>query len=218
MCLIESDDLDGWQLLRDVMRTARKEHKCDECGRTIEPGETYRYACGVSYEDWCSDKCCTHCQMAQKWLMRQCRGYLFRSVLIDLEGHLGEPIERGYRARLCRLVVGMRRQWQRFDGEGTHAGSSGERMGESTVKPPEPMVWHGLCNYVTDNWMTLSRTTGGIPCCPHCGRPGYEAPAASFWAGAKKYDSTHPGYLQVLRDNLERCGADYGALWKASQS
>ena len=42
--------------------TARKEHKCSDCGRTIRPGETYRrgvgFEAGEVYSQW---KDCRHC-------------------------------------------------------------------------------------------------------------------------------------------------------------
>lgn len=117
MCM--ADDLSDYLPLGDLVRRARKAHDCDECGRRIARGERYRYQTGINgSEYWCVNKCCAHCRMAQEWLSRECHGYLFEGVLIDLEGHLGELIERGYAARLCRLIVGMRQKWQRFDGQG----------------------------------------------------------------------------------------------------
>lgn len=48
-------------LLRDDARTARKPHRCDDCLRTISPGEQYRSAAGVSPDGLWTSKTCTHC-------------------------------------------------------------------------------------------------------------------------------------------------------------
>lgn len=38
---------DAPSVFRQITRTARKEHKCYECRRTIEPGSNYQYSFGV---------------------------------------------------------------------------------------------------------------------------------------------------------------------------
>lgn len=49
------------QIISDIHRVARKSHACSDCRRTIDPGETYRYAtilgdCGIFHH-----KRCAHC-------------------------------------------------------------------------------------------------------------------------------------------------------------
>lgn len=41
--------------------TARKEHRCDDCHRTINPGVTYLRIAGASYGDFWTWKDCRHC-------------------------------------------------------------------------------------------------------------------------------------------------------------
>lgn len=42
-------------------RTARKDHKCYECGRLIAPGELYEYVAAKSYGDMWYAKTCSRC-------------------------------------------------------------------------------------------------------------------------------------------------------------
>lgn len=88
--------------------------------------------------------------------------------------------------------------------------------------PDESLLWYGMCTYFTEDWSTLSRTPSiegrpGIPCCPRCGCVGFQAPASGYWAAVMKHDETHPGYLQIVRDNTEYCNAgglpDFETLW-----
>lgn len=60
MCLyVENEDT----LLSSGTRRARIAHKCDECRRTIDPGETYRYWTSISAEGdgIGTQKMCAHC-------------------------------------------------------------------------------------------------------------------------------------------------------------
>lgn len=43
MCLYDDGDTYGFVSMGSGERRARVEHKCLECSRTIEPGESYRY-------------------------------------------------------------------------------------------------------------------------------------------------------------------------------
>lgn len=62
MCLyIDDYDADG-EFLGSGKRTARKEHRCLECRRTIEPGETYRYWTWAMDGTVDTSKMCGHCQ------------------------------------------------------------------------------------------------------------------------------------------------------------
>lgn len=113
MCMIESAE--SCSLYDTTWRTARKEHRCEECRRTIAPGERYlRHAIGgegtVSVYLHCS-----HCHAAATWLVKHCRGYLCGGVLEDLEEHWGELYDED-RMFLGRAIVGMRKKWRRRDG------------------------------------------------------------------------------------------------------
>ena len=63
MCLYVDDYGDG-VFLASGSRSARKEHRCMECGRTIGPGETYRYWTWAWEGTVDTDKMCAHCNAA----------------------------------------------------------------------------------------------------------------------------------------------------------
>lgn len=112
MCRV--DEADPWKVFHSERRTARKEHVCDECRRTIAPGETYQYARGMLYDGWNrwdQYKMCAHCLWAAQWLTEQCGGYLFNGVQEELEEHWHEePLLRS--PSLGRRIIGMRRKWR----------------------------------------------------------------------------------------------------------
>lgn len=62
MCLyIDHYDAEGIQL-GSGKRTARKAHRCIECNRTINPGETYEYWTWAMDGSVDTAKLCAHCQ------------------------------------------------------------------------------------------------------------------------------------------------------------
>ena len=116
MCMVEAADGGYWARSREAKPKARKAHRCNECGRDIQPGEQYRYFAGIHTENGSMvHKCCSHCEVASKWLLEQCNGYIYSAVAADIAEHINE-VEDGY--SLARLWVGMKRKWKRFDGEG----------------------------------------------------------------------------------------------------
>lgn len=121
MCMFDPGD-DSPSVYRETMVTARKQHRCGECGRDISPGERYQYVFGVWDNQSGSYRTCAHCRIAQRWLQSNCDGWLFGCVLEDIQEHaLGMGVfnhRDGYGSEPARLVVGMRRKWQRFDGIG----------------------------------------------------------------------------------------------------
>jgi hypothetical protein len=52
-----------------LIRTARKEHKCCECGRTIRAGEIYEYVSGKTDGDVWTAKTCAECTAIRKALV-----------------------------------------------------------------------------------------------------------------------------------------------------
>lgn len=60
MCLADYDDGDGI-VLRSGDRGARVEHTCNECHRTIRPGERYRFWIGIGDGGFFDQKMCAHC-------------------------------------------------------------------------------------------------------------------------------------------------------------
>ena len=114
MCMIDAGE--RYEVCSTAYRTARKEHYCGECGRIIRRGEQYRYDTGLYEGHWNSHHTCQHCGVAMRWLGDNCGGWMFESVLSDIEGHVFEYPRLAF--GLLRLLCGMRRQWSRFDGAG----------------------------------------------------------------------------------------------------
>lgn len=102
-------------------RRAAKEHRCEECGRTIPVGERYSYASGKFEGDFFDAKQCVHCAAAAGWLLKECHGFLYGGVLEDLEEHRYNGYPFAKTMGLMRLIVGIRRDWKRFDGRGLMA-------------------------------------------------------------------------------------------------
>jgi hypothetical protein len=115
MCMIEWGD-DDWVHLGSTTRKARKQHKCFECSRTIEAGETYTRCAGMPHGEIPDVfKLCAHCTAAGTWLMRVCGGYLYGAIREDLEEHWDETWEL-HSLWLGRAILGRRRRWLRHDG------------------------------------------------------------------------------------------------------
>lgn len=112
MCI----DYDPPQMYREEMRKAAKDHACEECRRIIKRGERYEYVAGRWEDDFNTFKTCAHCVGARSWLLKECAGFVHGGVLEDLEEHRYEG--QKYGARLLRLIVGIRRDWKRFKGDG----------------------------------------------------------------------------------------------------
>jgi len=61
-CIIDyGHDCDPPDCFSEKMVTARKEHKCCECGEAIKPGEKYEKATGVWDGKWDTFKTCFLC-------------------------------------------------------------------------------------------------------------------------------------------------------------
>jgi hypothetical protein len=55
--------------------TARKSHVCEECWRTIHPGETYHRTAGSWEGDFFTIKACAHCNVFRKHIDKADDGY-----------------------------------------------------------------------------------------------------------------------------------------------
>jgi hypothetical protein len=111
MCMI--DDADPCTWFGTDSHRARKPHKCAECGRAIAAGEVYFRSTYISDGKFEAVKACEHCHAARDWLTKHCGGWLTYGLRDELDEHWDE----GYREdRLGRLIVGVRRDWQRFGG------------------------------------------------------------------------------------------------------
>lgn len=89
---------------------ARKEHRCDDCGRTIRPGEKYRRGVGMDGATAWTWKECAHCEVLVEWL--------YRIDAVWGEGHTPETFAEWDPVTIneWRLKVGWRRKWTRRDG------------------------------------------------------------------------------------------------------
>lgn len=75
----------GCEFIVDAWRHARKAHRCEECGKTIVPGERYRYVMGKQDGDVWQAKCCEHCDdlwanLTDLGFCRMWGGVLFESL------------------------------------------------------------------------------------------------------------------------------------------
>lgn len=110
MCMI--DDGDGCvTMIRDGVHTARKQHKCAECRRNIEPGERYMYEFFRFDGKQTAHKTCAHCRVARGWLNDECGGFLYGQIEEDMQDH---AYSHGW--AVARMYVGMKTYWRRRDG------------------------------------------------------------------------------------------------------
>lgn len=127
MCLYVDDEGD-WEPLDNGERRARKEHRCMECGRVIEPGETYRYWTGVWEGDVVTNKMCAHCQAVIDLghAITGCPKVWNVGVLYDRDPELGfvanclhdegHDLRDGDRALLLACYEGAKRRWRHDNG------------------------------------------------------------------------------------------------------
>ena len=54
-------DGETYEFNSSSIHTARKEHTCGECGRTIQVGEKYEVCRGLYEGEWSTDKTCIDC-------------------------------------------------------------------------------------------------------------------------------------------------------------
>lgn len=107
MCSI--DDAEYSTLWTNVSYRARKPHRCDECNRTIHPGETYEKWRSLYEGLWSYGKVCAHCKAAGRWLDGWCGGWLRHGLTEELGDHWAE----GYHSiQLGRILVGIGRRWR----------------------------------------------------------------------------------------------------------
>lgn len=113
MCMT---DYDSPTVYSESQRVARKSHRCDECQRVIDAGEKYCYVFSIYEGDPCQSKTCLQCKKGQDLLLIKCRGFLHCGIYEDLKEHVYCGVDWAMTA--ARIVVGMKRKWKRFDGNG----------------------------------------------------------------------------------------------------
>lgn len=111
-------DDDYWVFFTTYHPTARKEHRCGECGRAIVKGERYWTMGGLNDDrTFVWHKMCEHCEVASGWLMVVCDGYLFGMTREDLRNHV-DGDESYLRSRpLTRLARWWAAGWRNRAGE-----------------------------------------------------------------------------------------------------
>lgn len=111
MCMYDYGD--GWAVHAERMHRARLSHRCDECGRRIEPGEDYELNSGILNGDkkWTSSKTCAHCLIARKWLGVICGGWLYCGIHEDIHQHVVDDAPESCFA-LMLVDVAMGKRWR----------------------------------------------------------------------------------------------------------
>lgn len=115
MCMMGDDE--DWAVYSEGARRARKAHKCVECRRVIEPGETYRIAEGLFDRTWYTHKTCAHCDAASRWLEAACGGWLYTLRQQDLGDHVVGHEKEIRSAPLTRLLRWMLADWRDRNGD-----------------------------------------------------------------------------------------------------
>ena len=111
MCAHE--DADPAVVLSDKDYKATKQHRCSECGRTIEAGEHYNRQT-IAFEGTRETyKVCSHCEVCRDWLQHECGEWIYGGVRKEIAEHYHD----GY-TQVGRLLVGIQRRWSRFNGQG----------------------------------------------------------------------------------------------------
>ncbi len=91
-------DGDPVTLISSTTPKARKPHKCDECRRIIEPGETYHRDFYTFEGDTNTVRWCLQCNEARRWLKEVCDGWMYEGLGEELSEHRGEGYATGFLA------------------------------------------------------------------------------------------------------------------------
>ena len=116
MCLI--DDSDGnCILLHSRQKRARLRHRCTECRRDVEPGETYLAERTIFDGDAMSHKICAHCQRVRNYLVNHCGGWICQALHEDIIEHYYDTASNEAEDREARLLAcGIAAKWRRSNG------------------------------------------------------------------------------------------------------
>ena len=106
------DDCEPWTFYNESDRRARKTHRCCECHRTIEPGETYKHIVGKQDSDWSAFNTCAHCQSVTRWLSFACEGWIIGLAEEDLGNHITGDEKEVRSLPLVRLARWMGADWR----------------------------------------------------------------------------------------------------------
>jgi hypothetical protein len=129
MCLYIDDD-DEVLLLSEGIRTARKPHECQECKRTIEPKEQYRFWTKKEWNDGMvyTEKMCGHCYGTIELgaALTGCPKQWYWGEVHNLDEEMGfvgniihdpgHSLTDAEKALMLSTVEGRRVQWRRATG------------------------------------------------------------------------------------------------------
>lgn len=76
-----------------TIRKARKQHVCDECGRTIKPGERYEHISGIWDGHADSNKTCLGCKAIRNLFF--CDLWVYGEVWNAVDDHILEVVRYG---------------------------------------------------------------------------------------------------------------------------
>ena len=111
MCMMDYSDGTVTHIEQGRYVKARREHKCMECARRIDAGETYFAEVYVFDGRITRHKTCAHCMVVRNWLSDECGGWLYTAVKEDAADHAS-----GYGMDLARAVIGMKWKWRNKHG------------------------------------------------------------------------------------------------------
>jgi RNase P subunit RPR2 len=101
------------EVYRTNVRTARKAHRCDECHRSITPGERYEEAVGFQDGSWWRMCTCHECLPIAAWVVRNCgcriHGDLWRHLEEDVFCEMRGELPPGVHFKVGRWLVEARR-------------------------------------------------------------------------------------------------------------
>jgi hypothetical protein len=113
-------DYDPADVYSPTIRTARKAHRCDECGGEVAPGEKYENTFGVWSGDASTWKTCAHCLELRTWVHNSvpCFCWAHGNMLEDARNTINDAYSRagdevtglrfGYLRRLFPIEVRRR--------------------------------------------------------------------------------------------------------------
>lgn len=88
-CFIDMDVDGSIDFVSDKIVKARKQHKCCECGDTIEPGTTYEKTVGVWDREFSTFKTCEACvEIRKRYFCTWYYGMMWETLLEEYAEHL----------------------------------------------------------------------------------------------------------------------------------
>lgn len=104
---------DPCEIWTDLVRRAKKAHRCQECNRQIDAGEHYRAMTGTTPNEkdgFFAYKACMHCYKVTTWLGKLEVWPGLGDALSELEEELSN--KGAYEFAVYRAAAGMRRGWR----------------------------------------------------------------------------------------------------------